>query len=87
MNNFKQKLNLPQFPIPIGNFLPVQTNDMMLAIYLSSIIRSVLALHHLIDNKERRLWRERAAREKSAKEKDSAGKEGEAEANGKEKNG
>ena len=29
----------------------VKTNDMMLAVYLSSIIRSVLALHNLINNK------------------------------------
>jgi 26S proteasome regulatory subunit N8 len=29
----------------------VKTNDMMLAMYLSSIIRSVLALHNLINNK------------------------------------
>ena len=31
----------------------VQSNDMMLAIYLSSLTRSVLALHNLIDNKAR----------------------------------
>lgn len=31
----------------------VQSNDMMLAIYLSSLTRSVLALHNLIDNKVR----------------------------------
>ncbi|PPS20135.1 hypothetical protein GOBAR_AA00448 [Gossypium barbadense] len=29
----------------------VQTNDMMLVIYLSSLIRSVIALHNLINNK------------------------------------
>jgi len=29
----------------------VKTNDMMLAVYLSSIIRSVVALHNLINNK------------------------------------
>lgn len=29
----------------------VKTNDMMLVIYLSSIIRSVIALHNLINNK------------------------------------
>ena len=29
----------------------VKTNDMMLAIYVSSIIRAVVALHNLIDNK------------------------------------
>ena len=31
----------------------VQSNDMMLAIYLASLTRSVLALHSLIDNKVR----------------------------------
>eukprot|EP00967_Tisochrysis_lutea_P036103 scaffold43367_cov29-Tisochrysis_lutea.AAC.2 len=29
----------------------IKTNDMMLAVYLASVIRSVVALHHLIDNK------------------------------------
>jgi len=32
----------------------VKSNDMMLVIYLSSLIRSVIALHNLIDNKEAR---------------------------------
>lgn len=46
----------------------VKSNDMMLAIYLSALIRSVLALHKLIDNKEQRLWREKeAAAEKDKK--------------------
>jgi hypothetical protein len=31
----------------------VQSNDMMLAIYLAALTRSVLALHSLIDNKVR----------------------------------
>lgn len=30
----------------------VKSNDMMLVIYLSSLVRSVLALHDLIDNRE-----------------------------------
>jgi len=33
----------------------VKTNDMMLVIYLSSLIRSVIALHNLINNKVRSL--------------------------------
>ena len=33
----------------------VQSNDMMLAIYLASLTRSVLALHNLIDNKARHI--------------------------------
>lgn len=31
----------------------MKTNDMMLVIYLSSLIRSVIALHNLINNKVR----------------------------------
>ena len=36
----------------------IKSNDMMVVIYLASMIRSILALHNLIDNKEQRLWRE-----------------------------
>ncbi|KAK5836739.1 hypothetical protein PVK06_012539 [Gossypium arboreum] len=32
-------------------FIALQTNDMMLVMYLSSLIRSVIALHNLINNK------------------------------------
>lgn len=32
-------------------FFAVKTNDQMLVIYLSSLIRSVIALHNLINNK------------------------------------
>ncbi|KAJ9528396.1 hypothetical protein QJQ45_020324 [Haematococcus lacustris] len=39
----------------------VKSNDMMLTIYLAALIRSVLALHKLIDNKEQRMWQEREA--------------------------
>ncbi|TQD84662.1 hypothetical protein C1H46_029750 [Malus baccata] len=38
----------------------VKTNDMMLAIYLSSLIRSVIALHNLINNKMHNKEHERA---------------------------
>mmetsp|Transcript_6469 Transcript_6469/g.11038 ORF Transcript_6469/g.11038 Transcript_6469/m.11038 type:complete len:331 (-) Transcript_6469:468-1460(-) len=41
--------------------LAVKSNDMMLAIYLASLIRSVLALHKLIDNKEQHMWNEKEA--------------------------
>jgi 26S proteasome regulatory subunit N8 len=45
-------------------------------IYLSSLIRSILALHKLIDNKEQLLWQEReAAKPKEADGKDKS-KEG-----------
>lgn len=43
--------------------LAVKSNDLMLVIYLSSMIRSVIALHNLIDNKEHRLWAEGKAHE------------------------
>jgi len=53
----------------------VKTNDMMLAMYLSSIIRSVLALHNLINNKLYNKEQQRLTekKEKEAKEK-AAGK-------------
>lgn len=38
--------------------LAVKSNDMMMVIYLASIVRGILALHKLIDNKEQRVWRE-----------------------------
>merc|ERR1712194_328645 len=56
----------------------VKTNDMMLAVYLSSIIRSVLALHNLINNKlynkEKQLKQEKgdADDKEKAKEKEKA---------------
>lgn len=72
---------------PLGRALATQSNDMMAALYSASLVRSVLALHKLIDNKERRLWaeRERAARErekgaKKAAEKEKADKAAAAEA-------
>jgi len=46
-----------------------KTNDMMLAIYLSSIIRAVVALHNLVDNRLVNKDKERASDEKE-KEKD-----------------
>jgi 26S proteasome regulatory subunit N8 len=33
----------------------METNDMMMAVYLASLVRSVVALHTLIDNKEARM--------------------------------
>ena len=39
----------------------VKTNDSMLIIYVSALIRSVLALHSLIDNKEQRAEAQQAA--------------------------
>ncbi|EFJ43408.1 26S proteasome regulatory complex [Volvox carteri f. nagariensis] len=77
----------------LSKSLAVKSNDMMHVIYIASLVRSILALHKLIDNKEQRLWQEREAakkekekaEEKAKKEKDSkeakdggSGKEGEA---------
>lgn len=42
---------LPWKPSSIFTYCAVKTNDMMLVIYLSSLIRSVIALHNLINNK------------------------------------
>jgi len=61
----------------------VKTNDMMLAIYLSSIIRAVVALHNLVDNRLVNKEKERASDE-AAKEKD---KKKEEDKEGKEKEG
>ena len=56
----------------------VKTNDMMLAIYLSSVIRAIVALHNLVDNRLVNKEKERAADEKAKKEaEDKAAKEGE----------
>jgi 26S proteasome regulatory subunit N8 len=43
----------------LSKAISVKTNDMSLAIYVSSMIRSILALHKLIDNKERLLHAEK----------------------------
>jgi len=57
----------------------VKTNDMMLAIYLSSIIRAVVALHNLVDNrlvnKEKERASDEAAKEKDKPKEDKEGKE------------
>eukprot|EP00798_Chlamydomonas_sp_ICE-L_P024687 gene24687-10318_t len=49
----------------LAKSLAVKSNDMMQVIYLSSLIRSILALHKLIDNKEARLWKEKEAKTKA----------------------
>lgn len=73
----------------------VKTNDMMLAMYLSSIIRSVLALHNLINNKLYNKEKQRSADEGDGKEKEKEktdakegkeGKEGKDDAKDKAKN-
>ena len=39
----------------IGKHFAVKTNDMMMVMYISMLVRSVLALHSLINNKEERI--------------------------------
>mmetsp|Transcript_7216 Transcript_7216/g.15753 ORF Transcript_7216/g.15753 Transcript_7216/m.15753 type:complete len:329 (-) Transcript_7216:2715-3701(-) len=54
----------------LASALAVKSNDMMLVIYVASLIRSILALHKLIDNKEQRVWQEKEAAKGPAKDKD-----------------
>merc|ERR1719263_972887 len=63
----------------------VKTNDMMLAIYLSSIIRAVIALHNLVDNRLINKDKERASDE--ASKKDAEGKKEDAKEGEKDKDG
>jgi len=51
------------------------TNDSMLVVYLSSLLRAVIALHALVDNKATIGKAEVDEGEKKDKEKDSKGKE------------
>ena len=53
----------------------VKTNDSMLIIYVSALIRSVLALHGLIENKEQRAEAQQAS-EKAALDADDKAKSG-----------
>jgi len=61
-----------------GRSFSVKTNDQLLVIYLSSLIRAVIALHNLINNKEANLASERRLEsgidedEEAAKEKEKA---------------
>ena len=43
----------------LSQSLAVKGNDMLSVIYLAALVRSVLALHRLIDNKEQRMWKVR----------------------------
>jgi 26S proteasome regulatory subunit N8 len=52
----------------------VQGNDMMMAVYLASMMRAVVSLHALIENKEMRMWTDKKSRE--AKEKENAAANG-----------
>lgn len=39
----------------LGKGLSVQLNDSLLVVYVASLVRSILALHNLIENKEERI--------------------------------
>ena len=69
--NLLPNLNLEEY---VRGF-NVSSNDAMLVIYLSSLIRSVIALHDLIKNKAENKERERAMDERAVK--DAEGKENE----------
>lgn len=76
--NLLPNLNVAQ----LSNSLAVESNDMMMVVYLASLVRSVIALHALIDNREERKAREMetAAKEKEKekereKEKEEKGKD------------
>lgn len=62
--NLLPSLNMPDL---VGGF-HTKTNDMMLVLYVSSLIRSIVALHDLVDNKIMLKVTEKQAAEKAALE-------------------
>lgn len=52
---------LPNIDAELTRSFAVKSNDMMMVVYVASLIRSVLALHNLINNKEQKVWREKEA--------------------------
>merc|ERR1712000_438336 len=56
----------------LSNALSVKTNDQLMAIYLSSLIRAIAAFHDLIENK---IQNRQSAEEKEAKKDDAANKD------------
>ncbi|GMH41082.1 hypothetical protein BSKO_08992 [Bryopsis sp. KO-2023] len=68
--------------VTLANSLAVKANDMMLAVYVSSLIRCVIALHNLIDNKEMRLENKRSHIKPSPEKVAPAAKESKEEAKG-----
>jgi 26S proteasome regulatory subunit N8 len=60
----------------LSKALAVKSNDMMLVIYVASLIRSILALHKLIDNKEQRSWTEKEASKPKAEKENKNGSSG-----------
>lgn len=74
-------------PSELAHAMSVKTNDQLMAIYLSSLIRAITAFHDLIENKiQNRQQAEekdaKAAEEKEAKEKEEKKKAGDATPNG-----
>jgi len=65
----------------------VKTNDMMLAIYLSSVIRAIVALHNLVDNRLINQQKERAADEKEEEKKKEKSDKDTKDKDGKDKDG
>lgn len=55
MFNLLPNLNVSE----LNRAFAVESNDMMLVIYVASLIRSVIALHNLIENKETRVAAEK----------------------------
>lgn len=52
---------LPNIDAELNRSFAVKSNDMMLVVYVASLIRSILALHNLINNKvcssiQKRIW-------------------------------
>lgn len=72
MRNMQDIFNLlPNLNVAeLSRSFATESNDMMAVLYLASLVRSVLALHDLIDNKAERatVERERTAKEDAAKE-------------------
>ncbi|GAX86376.1 hypothetical protein CEUSTIGMA_g13788.t1 [Chlamydomonas eustigma] len=67
---------LPNMSVEVlSKALAVKSNDMMLVIYVASLIRSILALHKLIDNKEQRTWSEKEASKSKAEKESKQGKD------------
>ena len=82
----------PSGPSPspgLAKALSARSNDMMLAAYLGSLVRAVLALHGLVDNRETAAARSREAAQKEEEKKknpkvEKDAKKGEEEEKGKE---
>jgi len=72
MRNLQDSFNLlPNLNVAeLSRSFAVESNDMMMVVYLASLIRSVIALHNLMLNRE-----ERKQKEKEDKEKEKAAAE------------